>query len=126
MDGDITVDNIIMIFMDMECFNAVIFKYKVVNNFNRIKINKSVFSKHCWGNDHTFNFHSAKIICKTNSVFDLDFLEAFHVHKNHNNVVNCDFSMPSLSDYWTLTLNLISHDSFYFSRLYKNLLILIS
>ena len=23
-----------------------------------------------------------------------------HIHKNHNNVVNCDFVIPPLSDYW--------------------------
>ena len=30
------------------------------------------------------------------SVFELDFLEAYHIHKNHNNVVNNDFTIPHL------------------------------
>ena len=51
-------------------------------------------------NDCTFIFHFAKIICKPNSVFVLDFLEVFHIHKNHNNVVNCDFSITPLWDCW--------------------------
>ena len=45
------------------------------------------------------NFSYA-IICKPASVFELDFLEAYHIHKNHNNVVNCDFAIPPLSDCW--------------------------
>ena len=60
--------------------------------------NKSAIAKHWWENDHTFNFHSAKVICKPTSVFKLDFLEAHHIHKNHNNVVNCDFTIPPLSN----------------------------
>ena len=62
--------------------------------------NKSAIVKHCWVNDHTFNFHSAKIICKLTSVFELDFLEAYQIHKNHNNVINCDFAIPPLSGCW--------------------------
>ena len=42
----------------------------------------------------------SKIICKPNFVFKLDFLEAYHIHKNHNNVVNCDFAIPPLTDFW--------------------------
>ena len=49
-------------------------------------------------NSQTFNFHYPKIIYKPNSIFELDFFEAFHIHKNHNNVVNCDFVIPPLSD----------------------------
>ena len=39
-DGEITVHNIILIFMDMECFKEVQFKYRVgfANNFGRTKI----------------------------------------------------------------------------------------
>ena len=31
---------------------------------------------------------------------ELDFLEVFNIHKNHNNVVNCNFVIPLLSDCW--------------------------
>ena len=48
--------------------------------------------------NRTFNLHSVKVICKPNSAFELEFLEAFHIHKNHNNVVNCNFASPPLSD----------------------------
>ena len=40
------------------------------NGFERIKINV-----------HTFKFDFAKIVCRFNSIFELDFLVAFHVHK---------------------------------------------
>ena len=52
MDGEITVDNIIMIFMDMECMMDLKFKYRagLTNNFSRMKIKNvvifpAVFSK---------------------------------------------------------------------------------
>ena len=40
MDGEITVDNIIMIFMDAECFKKIKFRYRVgfENNFSRVNI----------------------------------------------------------------------------------------
>ena len=63
------------------------------------EINKSPIAEHCRENDHTFNFHSAKIICKPTSVFELDFLDAYYIHKNHNNV-DCDFAISPLSDCW--------------------------
>ena len=60
--------------------------------------NKPVISKHCWENDHFFNFNSAKNICLLYSIFELDFLEAFHAHKIRNNIVNYDFAILPLSD----------------------------
>ena len=69
-------------------------------NIRNQETNKFAIAKHCWERDHTFNFHSAKIICKPNSVFELNFLEAFHIHKNLNNFVPCDFAIPALSDCW--------------------------
>ena len=66
------------------CFHLSEHKFNIRNQ----ETNKSAIVKHCWENYHTFNFHSAKIIGKPNSVFELDFFGAFHIHKNHNNVVN--------------------------------------
>ena len=66
-----------------------------------------------------FNFHSAKIICKPNSVFELDFLEAFHTHKNHNNVLNYDFAAPNYKNVGNLTLPLIPPGLSFFTGLYK-------
>ena len=65
------------------CFRLNEHKLNIWNQ----ETNKSVIAKHCWVNDPTFNFHSAKIVCKPNSVFELDFLEAYHIHNNINNVV---------------------------------------
>ena len=61
---------------------------------------KSAIVKHYWEieNDQTFNFHSDKIICKPNFVFELVFFEAYHTHKNHKNVFNYDFATPPLLD----------------------------
>ena len=78
------------------CFHLNEHKLSIQNQ----ETNKSAIAKHSWESDHTFNFHSAKIICKPSSVFELDFLETFHIHKNHNNVVKCDFPIPSLLDCW--------------------------
>ena len=80
-------------------------KHSLRLNEHRLNIcnqetNKSAIAKLCWENDRTFNFHSAKIICKPTTVFQLDFLEAYHIDKNRNNAVNCDFVIPPLSDYW--------------------------
>ena len=44
--------------------------------------------------------HSAKIICKPYSVFELDLLITYHIHKNHNKFVNCDFAILPSSDCW--------------------------
>ena len=43
-DSEITIDKIIMIFMDVECFKEIMFKYRVgfANNFSRIKIKNVV------------------------------------------------------------------------------------
>ena len=40
----------------------------------------------------------AETIFQYESVFEYDFFEQFHIDKNHINVVNCDFSIPPLSD----------------------------
>ena len=73
--------------------------YLGIEKIRNQKTNKSAIAKHSLENDHILNFHSAKIICKPNSVFEIVFFEAFHVHKKHNNVVNCNFASPSLSDF---------------------------
>ena len=39
-------------------------------------------------------------LLKSFSDTTFDFLEAFHIHKNHNNVVNCNIVFPYLSDFW--------------------------
>ena len=54
-------------------------------NIRNQETNKTTMTKHCWENDHTFNFYSAKIICKPNSMFELDFLEAFTLILTFNN-----------------------------------------
>ena len=69
-------------------------------NIHNQETKKSAVAKHCWENDYIFNFHSAKIISKHISVFELDFLEACHIHKNHNNVVNSNFAIPPLLACW--------------------------
>ena len=71
------------------CFRLNEHKHNIRNQ----ETNKSAIAKHFWENDPTFNFHSVKIVCKPNSVFELDFLEAYHIHKNHSNVVNYDFTI---------------------------------
>ena len=55
-------------------------------------------AKRCLENNHTSIFHSAKIISEPNSIFELDFLEEFQIHKNHNNVFNYNFGIPPLLD----------------------------
>ena len=62
------------------------------------KKKKSVIAKHCKENDHTLNFHSANIIYKQNVVSEHDFLDAFHIHRNHNNVFTCDFAIPPVKN----------------------------
>ena len=57
---------------------------------------KSAVAEHCMGNDHTFNFDSAKIVFTSISTLELDFLEAFEFYKNHYIFDNCDFAMPLL------------------------------
>ncbi|KFM63581.1 hypothetical protein X975_20790, partial [Stegodyphus mimosarum] len=42
---------------------------------------KSSVAQHCWFENHTFNFFEAKIIQKTSSIGEVDFLEAFHIQK---------------------------------------------
>ncbi|KFM67330.1 hypothetical protein X975_04937, partial [Stegodyphus mimosarum] len=42
---------------------------------------KSSVAQHCWSENHTFNFSAAKIIQKTSSNGELDFLKAFHIQK---------------------------------------------
>ena len=59
--------------------------------------NKSTTVKHCQDIDRTFNFDSGKIACKLNFIFELDFFETFHIHKNHNNVGNCNFAIHPFS-----------------------------
>lgn len=41
---------------------------------------------------------SANIICKYIPTFELDFLGAFYIHKNYNNVVSCDCVVPPSLD----------------------------
>ena len=77
----------------------------------------SASAKHFWENDYTFNFDSVKIISRPNSIFEPDFLEAFHIHKNHNNVAKYDFAMPCLSDYWKSYIKIVSTGSSFFFRL---------
>ena len=60
-------------------------------SFRNQETNKTAIAKPFWENEHTFNFDSTKNFCKPNASFQLDFLEAFHILKNDNNVVNCDF-----------------------------------
>ena len=62
--------------------------------------NKSAIAKYCRENDYAFNFDSAKSICRPKCTFELKIFEAFHVHRNQNNAVNCDFANPPLSDCW--------------------------
>ncbi|MDI4567834.1 MAG: GIY-YIG nuclease family protein, partial [Mycoplasma sp.] len=57
---------------------------------------KSSVAQHCWSENHTFNFSAAKIIQKTSSIGELDFLEAFHIHKNLSVLVNDPNSNPNL------------------------------
>ena len=54
----ISVDNIIMIFMDMKCFKEEKFKYRVVfaNNFSRIKIKNVVIWPEMLSNDWFVGF----------------------------------------------------------------------
>ena len=101
-------------------------------NIRNHETNKSALAKQSWVNDQTFNFHSAKIICKPTSVFEFDFLEVFHIHKKYNNVVNCDFVIPPLSDCcksFIKSFIRLDHFSWFFKhflRLLKHLSILIS
>ena len=69
-------------------------------NIPHHQIDKLAIAKYCWENDHNFYFDSAEIICRPNSIFELDFLETFSIHKNHNNVLTCDFIIPLLSGCW--------------------------
>ena len=71
------------------CFH--LYEHKL--NVKHSESNKSAIAKHCWENDCTLNFHSAKIIYQPTSVFKLDFLEVYHIHKNHNSV-----TIPPLLD----------------------------
>lgn len=45
------------------------------------------------------NFISVKIISKPTFIYELNSLEAFHIYKPTNDIVNCEFTIPSLSDY---------------------------
>ena len=74
--------------------------YELKLSIRNQETNKSAIVKNFWRNDDTFNFDSTKIICKPSSIFELDFLEAFHIQSNHNNVFNFlnVFSVPPLLD----------------------------
>ena len=50
-----------------------------------------------WKN-FTFKFNSAIFLRRPISIFELDTLETSHIYKNHNDIVNCDLAIPSLSD----------------------------
>ena len=70
--------------------------------------NKSAIAKHCWESDHTFHCNFDKSIYKANSVFKLDFLDV-SINKKCNNILNCNFAIPLLSDCW------ICYNKTYFS-----------
>ena len=76
---------------NIDCFHLQEHKPSIQNQ----EINKSAVAQHCRVNGHIFNFQSNKSICKPNSTFELDFLEAVHTYKNHNNVINCGFCHSS-------------------------------
>ena len=87
--------------------------------------NKSAVAKHCMGNNHTFNFDSAKIVFRPISTLELDFFEGFHFHKNHYIVDNCDFAIPSLSDFWKFYIR-SKLSRFFIPRLFKYFFIMFS
>ncbi|KFM65867.1 hypothetical protein X975_12127, partial [Stegodyphus mimosarum] len=62
----------------------------------RKETQKSSVAQHCWSENHTSNSSAAKIIQKASSIGELDFLEAFHSHKNLSFLVNDPNSNPSL------------------------------
>lgn len=64
------------------------------------EFNRSTIAKHCWSENHRFNFSGAKIIKKCSSVIDLDFYESFYIHKFSGSLVNDIASTPFLSPVW--------------------------
>lgn len=62
--------------------------------------NKSSVAKLCWENNHTFDFSFVKIIFNHIFKHEFNFLGAFHIFRNFNNIVNFEFVTPPLSDFW--------------------------
>lgn len=61
---------------------AVRCRLKERENYVRKKeLYKSDIAKHSWSSNHQLNFSEAKVIIKCNSNFDLDFYEAYNIHK---------------------------------------------
>ena len=84
-------------------------KFRLKEHQNYVKnqdVNKSSIAQHCWNTNHNFNFTSAAIIQKCPSYLDLDFFEAFHIHKNSFNLVNDTSMVPFLHQIWLSTLNI--------------------
>lgn len=61
--------------------------------FHKQNNNKTAISTFIWNINHTFDLNSSKITYKPNSIQDMDFLKAFHIHKNYKNVINYDFAL---------------------------------
>ena len=85
----ITVDIIIMIFMDMECFKEVKFKYRVgsANNFSRIKAKVVVIFPAMFSNGRFVGFLILNtefifIQMETQSTFSLSYVQQIAVAKN--------------------------------------------
>ena len=94
-----------------------------VSNEHKLSIwnqetNKSAIAKHCWENDHTFNFHCTQIICKSNSVLKLNFLKHSISIKIIIMLSTVNFAIPSSSDYWK---SYIKCNFFWFFKLFPAL-----
>lgn len=49
--------------------------------------------------NQSFDYIPTKIISRLTSIHEMNFLDAFHIHKNLKNNGNLEFAIPPLSDY---------------------------
>lgn len=77
------------------------------NNVKKCNIEKSSIAEHAWSNNHSFQFSSSELLQKSPDIHQLNFLEAWEIHKNRTKIVNNIEIVPNLSDAWKYVIDKI-------------------
>lgn len=80
--------------------------WRIIQYVKKQEINKSSFAKHYWAMNPYFIFNSVDIISKPTCINELSFLQVFHIYKKFENIVESEFAILSLSDFWKCNIKM--------------------
>lgn len=87
-------------------------RFRIAEHINYVKkeeTNRSSIAQHVWDTEHIFNFNSAVLLKKGLHPLDLDFYEAYFIHKQAGRLINSPDCTPFLHPVWDTALKLQRH-----------------